>query len=835
MSKKFNVEEILQQLTLDEKISLLAGRDFWHTVPVKRLNIPSIRTSDGPNGVRGTVFFNGVKSACFPCGTALASTFNKELLNESGKLMGEEAKHKGAHILLGPTTNMQRGPLGGRGFESFSEDPYLAGMVSAAIVNGVQSQNVAATIKHYVGNDLEHERNASDSIVTPRAMREIYLEPFRLAVKHANPKAFMTGYNKVNGEHVSQSKFYIEEVLRKEWNWNGLVMSDWFGTYTTKTAIENGLDLEMPGPSRFRTQAAVGHMIQTRELHINDLDARVRNVLEIIKYSLDSGIPEDCPEDDKNNTEETAKLLREVAGESIVLLKNEGILPLKKTEKIAVIGPNAKIAAYCGGGSASLRAYYTVTPYEGITKKLGQEPPYTAGAYGHKSLPDVARITKNPVTGETGFNMKFFHEPHTEKSRTQFDEVNIDTSQAFLADYYHKDLKGNLFWADIEGEFDVEESGEYEFGLTVWGTAQLFVNNKLVVDNTKDQVGGTAFFNLGTIEQKGTIKLEKGTKNKLRVEFSSAPTSTIKTGDSVDFGGGGAVSFGFARVVDPKEEIAKAVELAKSVDKVVLSIGLTQEWESEGFDRPNMDLPGYTNDLVSAVLEANPNTVVVNQSGTPVEFPWLSKAKALVHAWFGGNETGNAIADVLFGDVNPSGKLGLSWPLRVQDNPTFLNFRTEKGRVLYGEDVFIGYRYYEKLQKQVAFPFGYGLSYTKFEYSDLKVTADDKEIKVSATIKNTGDIDGAEAVQVYIAPKSSSINRPVKELKEFTKLQIKLGKLATASFTLSLKDSISYFDEYQNAWCAEKGNYEVHVGPSSDDIELIAEFTVKETKYWHGL
>ena len=203
MSKNFDVEEILQQLTLDEKISLLAGRDFWHTVPVKRLNIPSIRTSDGPNGVRGTRFFNGVKSACFPCGTALASTFNKELLNESGKLMGEEAKHKGAHILLGPTTNMQRGPLGGRGFESFSEDPYLAGMVSAAIVNGVQSEHVAATIKHYVGNDLEHERNASDSIVTPRAMREIYLEPFRLAVKHANPKAFMTGYNKVNGEHFS--------------------------------------------------------------------------------------------------------------------------------------------------------------------------------------------------------------------------------------------------------------------------------------------------------------------------------------------------------------------------------------------------------------------------------------------------------------------------------------------------------------------------------------------------------------------------------------------------------------------------------------------------------
>lgn len=376
---------------------------------------------------------------------------------------------------------------------------------------------------------------------------------------------------------------------------------------------------------------------------------------------------------------------------------------------------------------------------------------------------------------------------------------------------------------------------QYEFGVTVWGSAQLFVNGKLVVDNTKDQVGGDAFFNLGTIEKRGTIHLEAGSTNRVRVEFGSAPTSTIKKQDSVDFGGGGAVRFGVAKVIDPLEEIAKAVRIAKSVDKVVLSIGLTQEWESEGFDRPNMDLPGYTNDLVLAVLAANPNTVVVNQSGTPVEFPWLSKAKALVHAWYGGNETGNAIADVLFGDINPSGKLGLSWPLLVQDNPTFLNFRTEKGRVLYGEDVFMGYRYYEKMQKRVAFPFGYGLSYTTFEYTNLKVSADAEEIKVSANIKNTGKVDGSEAVQVYVSPKAPSVIRPVKELKEFAKLNIKLGKLATASFTLSLKDSVSYFDEYQNAWCAEKGKYEIHVGPSSDDIELIGEFEVKETTYWHGL
>lgn len=269
-----NVDLVLQQLTLDEKIHILSGVDFWHTYAIPRLNVPSIRTSDGPNGVRGTKFFDSVPAACFPCGTGLAATFNKELLYEVGEMMGVEARHKGAHVLLGPTTNMQRGPLGGRGFESFSEDPHLAGLVSAAIINGIQSKKVAATIKHYVANDLEHERKASDSVMTERALREIYLEPFRLALKHSNPKALMTSYNKVNGIHVSHHKHLLLDILRDEWKYDGTIMSDWWGTYTSKEAIEAGLDLEMPGPTRFRDNATMGHMVQTRELHINDIDHR---------------------------------------------------------------------------------------------------------------------------------------------------------------------------------------------------------------------------------------------------------------------------------------------------------------------------------------------------------------------------------------------------------------------------------------------------------------------------------------------------------------------------------------------------------------------------------
>ncbi|EGV65580.1 beta-glucosidase [Yamadazyma tenuis] len=834
-----DVEYTLSQLELSEKIGLIAGIDFWHTFAVKRLNIPSLRLSDGPNGTRGTRFFDGVPAACFPCGTGLGSTFNKELLQKAGQLMGVEAKHKGAHVILGPTTNMQRGPLGGRGFESFSEDPYLAGIASAAIINGIQDEDIAATIKHFVCNDLENERQSSDVIVTQRALREIYLEPFRLAIKYSNPACFMTAYNKVNGTHVSNNSKILKDILRDEWKFEGLVMSDWFGVYTSEKAIQSGLDLEMPGPTIFRSVEIIKHMIESRELHIDDLDDRVRNVLNLVKWCAKSGVPENGEEDTDNDTKETSALLRQIAAESVVLLKNEdNVLPLKKDDKIAVIGPNAKYPAYSGGGSASLRPYYTTTPFESISKKLSTTPEYTVGAYAFKSMPSLATQLTNFSTGKTGYNMKFYKHPRDYKGdRENIDELNINTSFIFLVDYKNDKLDSNLYYIDIEGDFVPESSGEYEFGLTVQGTALLYVNDQLVVDNKTKQEKGEAFFNMGSTEITNKINLKGGEKYRVRVEFGSAPTFTASNGENVDFGGGGGLFFGCAKVIDDDEEIANAVKLAKSVDKVVLAIGLNQEWESEGYDRKDMDLPLRTNDLVEAVLKANPNTVIVNQSGTPVEMPWLSKAKGLLQAWYGGNEGGNGIADVLFGDHNPSGKLSLTFPFKNIDNPAYLNFKTERGRVLYGEDIFIGYRYYDKLQKKVAFPFGYGLSYTNFEYSDLKINVDEAKDKLTASlsVKNVGKVDGAEVVQLYISHKGGKTILPVKELKGFEKVSIKAGKSVTVSFDLCLKDTCSWFDEYFDKWILETGDYEVQIGKSSDDIELIAPFEIKNQKLWKGI
>lgn len=836
---ELDVEAVLEQLSIQEKVGLTAGIDFWHTYPVERLNIPSLRMSDGPNGVRGTRFFDGVPGAVLPNGTALASTFDKDLLLKAGTLTGVECHHKGAHINLGPTANTQRGPNGGRGFESFSEDPYLAGMAAAHIVKGIQSQNVAATMKHYVCNDLEDERNASDSIVTERALREIYLEPFRLAVKYADPKAFMTGYNKVNGEHVSQSKKFIQDILHAEWGSDCAVMSDWFGTYTSKTAIENGLDIEMPGPPKYRTEEAVSQQVGSREMHVNSLNDRVRSILKLVNYAQKSGIPENAPEDADNNTPETAAFLRQIAADSIVLLKNEGnVLPIKKEEKVAVIGPTAKVANYSGGGSASLLPYYTVTPYEGITNKLGNKPPHAIGCHAHVSLPGLGPQLVNPETGNKGYRLNIYKEPRDAENRTFIEQKNLDSSLVTLFDYKVPGLKSSeAFYGDFEGVFIPENTAEYEFGMCVVGTARLFVDGKLVVDNKTKQTKGQSFFSVGTIEEKGRIKLEAGKKYNILVEFSSGHTYTIKNIKGVDFTGNGGIYIGAAQVIDAKKEIENAVSLAKSVDKVILNIGLNGEWESEGYDRKDLKLPGYTNDLVAAVIKANPNTVVVNQSGTPVEFPWLKDVKALVQAWFGGNELGNAIADVLYGDVNPSGKLSLSFPKRFEDNPAYLNFKTERGRVLYGEDIFVGYRFYEKLQREVAFPFGHGLSYTTFSFSDLKVSTDEEKDKLTASVKvvNTGSVAGKEVVQLYVSKTESDVIRPVKELKGFEKIELAAGESKVVEIKVDLKDSVSFFDEYENKWSQQAGEYQAQIGSSSANIHLRETFSVEKSKLWLGL
>ena len=748
-------------------------------------------------------------------------------------MQGAEAIAKGAAVILGPTTNMQRSPLGGRGFESFSEDPYLAGAMTAATVAGIQSTGVAATAKHFVTNDQEHERMSQDSIVTERALREIYLMPFQIAQRDAQPWCYMTAYNRLNGTHVSENPKILSDILRKEWGFDGLVMSDWFGTYSSSESVKAGLDLEMPGPSYVRG-SQVSHALGSRKLYPEDVDTCVRRVLKLAKRVQPLGIPENAPEGTVD-TPKTSALLRSIGAESQVLLKNEkGLLPFKKDKSTAVIGPNAAIAAYCGGGSASLLPYYTVTPLDGI-KAQCPSAKYSLGAPGWKKLPFMSYRTKTK-DGKKGLTMKVFLDPPSNTKRKQIDEVHVGKSECFLVDYKHPQLpKDSLWWATLEGTFTPEETTFYEFSMSVCGTGKVFVDGKMVVDNETKQTPGDSFFGSGTREETGRMKLEEGKEYKIYVTFGTLPTMTYRLPGATMFGAGG-LRLGLERVVDYKVEVERAVKLAKESDQVVLCMGLNSDWESEGYDREHMDLPSGSDELISAVLAANPNTVVVNQSGTPVTMTkWLDEASAIVQAWYGGNETGNAIADVIFGDVNPSGKLPLSFPLRNEDNPAFLNYRSERGRTLYGEDIYVGYRFYEKTKKEVAFPFGHGLSYTTFSLSHSKVSDRTSHINVLSTVSNTGDSDGAEVVQIYISQQSPSINRPPKELKGFIKTFVKVGAKEQVEIDIEKKYACSFWDEHTDSWIMEAGKYDVLVGVSSALVEKVGEVEVDKVSYWKGL
>lgn len=491
-----------------------------------------------------------------------------------------------------------------------------------------------------------------------------------------------------------------------------------------------------------------------------------------------------------------------------------------------------------------------MTPFDGIAAKLSSPPDYAIGQYSHKMLPllgySVTSLSGKPGMTMTAYNEHPSHETKGGGRREPVDKVELDKTDVLLVDYYNPKLKDRTWYADFEGSFVADEDAQWELSLVVVGTAKLFCNGELIVDNATKQTAGDTYFNQGTIEEKGFLSVTKGQTYHFKVQFGSAATSTLR-GGQVLFGSG-AVRIGGCKVIDPRAEMERAAVLAREADQVIICAGLNADWETEGADRTHMDLPPGVDDLIAAVVAANPKgTVVVNQSGTPVTMPWADQVGAIVQAWYGGNETGNAIADVLFGDVNPSGKLSLSWPVRVQDNPAFLNFRTEGRRTIYGEDVYVGYRYYEFADREVLFPFGHGLSYTSFQLSDLAVAVSGdkkktKETKLTATVqvRNTGPTHGAEVVQLYIAPPAtgSKVNRPVKELQGFAKVALASGESKQVTIEAELKYAVSFFDEERGKWCAEAGEYQALVGDSSQVKQgktLTASFEVEETFWWNGV
>ncbi|MCU0485709.1 MAG: glycoside hydrolase family 3 C-terminal domain-containing protein [Anaerolineales bacterium] len=663
-----SIQSILSQMTLEEKAALCIGASAWTTTPVQRLGLPEMVVSDGPHGVRRLADIHSVSSeslpaTCFPTASCLASTWDVNLIQEMGAALAEECIALNVDVVLGPGVNMKRSPLGGRNFEYFSEDPYLAGELAAHYIQGVQGKGVGVSLKHFAANNQEYQRFSIDAQIDERTLREIYLPAFEKAVTQAKPWTVMCSYNKLNGTFASQNPYLLTEILKKEWGFEGLVVSDWGAVRDRVAGLKAGLDWEMPGPQARRVQQVI-EAVRSGDLDEAFLDEAVRRILRIIANA------QQTPKGGTFDVDAHHKLAEKIAAEGMVLLKNNGLLPLKGQQRIAVIGSAAKHALFQGGGSSHINPTRVAVPYDELQACLG------------------------------------------------------DTELTY-AEGYPKD---NSFRQDM---------------------------------------------------------------------------------------------------------IDHAVSLAQGAEAAVLYIALPTFKESEGYDRTDLDLTDQQVALIQAVARVQPNTVVVLNNGAPVAMrAWIDEVAAVLEAWMMGQAGGAALAGVLTGKVNPSGKLAETFPLKLADTPAYLNWPGDAGAVRYGEGLYIGYRYYDKKEIPVLFPFGYGLSYTTFAYANPRVSAetfkDVDGVVVMVDVTNTGSLAGKETVQVYVHDLASGMARPVKELKGFARVELQPGETRTVSIPLDFR-AFAYYHPEHKQWITEDGEFDLLIGASSTDIRHSLRVTLQST------
>ncbi len=649
-------ENIIKQMTLEEKAQLCVGEDYWNSKELQKYGIPKIRMSDGPHGLRvqkaaaDNLGINESEvSICFPTSATIGNSWNKEIAYQLGETLGKEARAEEVNIVLGPAINIKRSPLCGRNFEYFSEDPYLTGILGSEYVKGLQSQNVGACVKHFAVNNQENRRRTIDVVIDERNLREIYLKAFEMVIEKSNPWSIMSAYNRVNGEYCSENTHLLEDILRKEWNYNGIVISDWGAENDRVKGIENDHELEMPG-KRGKGIEEIIEAVKSGKISENKLDCIIDRIIDVAKRGNNS------EKKYTYNKEEHHKIAQIIAEESIVLLKNEeNILPIKN-KKIALIGDMAKYPRYQGAGSS------TINPYK------------------------------------------------VENANDNFKENGIIVEYA----------KG---YARIENE-----------------------------------------------EEDETLRKE-------------------------------------------------AIELARRNEIVLLFVGLTENFESEGVDRKNLDLPENQNRLIEDICKVNQNVVIVLSNGSPTFMPWKNQVKAIITGYLGGEAGAKAMINCLLGKVNPSGKLAETYPKKLEDTPCYKNYPGTELTVEYQESIYVGYRFYDTNNTDVLFPFGYGLSYTNFEYHNLKIEQRNEKIKVSFTIKNIGKLKGKEIAQVYVSQESPKIFKPKKELKGFEKIELQPGEEKRISILLN-KKSFEYYNPEINRWAIEQGKYTIFIGKSSKDIVL---------------
>ncbi len=794
------VADLMSRLTDDEKISLLSGTDFT-TKPIPRLGVPPMAMADAGQGVRGGSDSTLGPATAFPAGVAMASTWNPNLIGKVGAQIGIEAQNKGTglQLMLGPAVNIQRSPLGGRNGEYFSEDPLLSGKLGVSYIKGMQGTGTVACIKHYICNNEENDRFTVNVQVSERALREIYLPSFEMGVRDGGVWTVMSSYNRINGPFASASHYMLTDVLKRGWGFDGVVMSDWGGAHPGTRIIDAGNDLEMPdrgflAPPKVKAALQNGTVSQTS---INE------NATRIVRMILRSGVIDGVktPNPALVNSDASREVALKAAQEGIVLLKNErSILPLDNTKirSIAVFGPAGRELQMGAEGSPGVTPLRSVGPLQGITERAGESVKvnYVAGDSSGSAFPDGTLKTPD---GAEGFRAEYYGNKNLQGEPTSTrTDAQIDFNVPIVG------LVTESYGARWTSTFTPRVSGATQFLFRADDGSRLFVDDKLVIDHYVDS---------GPNTQTATVNLVAGQPVRLRAEYYQA--------------GGGAVAQ--LRVIEPNADPFSAVtDLAKASDVAVVVV-TTRGTESEGQDRPSMSLPNGQDELIHRVAAANPRTIVVLNNGTPVAMPWINAVPGVIETWFPGQEGGTALAQILFGDVNPSGHLPTTLGVRREDYPDYPNFGGDGRTVRYEEGIYVGYRGFDKKRIAPLFPFGYGLSYTTFKFDNLKLSAptlaSDRTVLANVRVTNTGKRAGAQVVQLYVRDPNPKTDKAVRELKGFSKVFLQPGQSQIVSLPLSPRD-FAWCDTQTKGWRTDAGRYLVEVGDSSRNLTQSAPLQV---------
>ncbi|MFG2328433.1 glycoside hydrolase family 3 protein [Streptomyces sp. NPDC048604] len=798
------VEAALSRLDLDARTRLLAGRDMWSLPALPEIGLGSLVMSDGPIGVRGVRWTADDPSVALPSPTALAAAWDPELARRAGRLLAQEARRKGVHVLLAPTVNLHRSPLGGRHFEAYSEDPYLTGAVATGYVRGVQEGGVGTTVKHFVANDAETDRFTVDNRIAPRPLRELYLAPFEAIVENACPWGIMTAYNQVNGTTMTEHRYLVNEVLRGEWGFDGVNVSDWMAARSTVGDIEGGLDIAMPGPQTVYGEALAA-AVRAGEVAESAVDAAVRNVLRLAaRVGALEGAPPVVAEPPAGIDGDA--LARELARRGFVLVRNESdadgkpALPLASGTTVALSGAAARDARVLGGGSAQVFPDHVVSPLDGLAAALPEGSlTYFVGADPSDELTPAGQgFTLRAVCRDAAGNV--LGEGTLPSGQVQWigDDLPAGVTHEALASI------------EVVGTFTPRESGAHAFGTRGLGAYRLAVAGRTLFDGVQHMGPETdpfeAFF--GSPVERGTVELTAGET----VEVSLLHTLAKEFAAPLP-----AVMFSFVHLGprrDPDELIAEAAEAARAADTAVVVVATTERVESEGFDRTGLALPGRQDDLVRAVAAANPNTVVVVNAGSPVELPWRDDVAAVLLAWFPGQEGGAALADVLTGAEEPGGRLPTTWPAALADAPVTRVTPTD-GELSYDEGVFIGYRAWDRAGAVPAYPFGHGLGYTTWSYDSLDAGPE----RAGVRITNTGSRTGRETVQLYLAPVLDTHERPARWLAAFASVEAAAGQSVDVELALPRR-AFEIWDEEKGGWVFVPGAYRVVAAHSLTDERL---------------